>query len=123
LICKGSIERLKVPAGRNQIDEVHQNQVVTVARVTANALIVIQRIAAAIKDEAITIDFNWSWMMHVSDSSGSRLTPGAFCVAAHSTGTPLEGEPNEKARRRAFERLSAAGCADHPADTACHRGL
>jgi hypothetical protein len=41
--------------------------------------------------------------------SGSKLTPGASGVAAHSNGMPLDVDPNEKIRSRALARFSTAG--------------
>jgi hypothetical protein len=44
-----------------------------------------------------------------SHRSGSKLTPGASGVAAHSNGMPLDVDPNEKIRSRALARFSTAG--------------
>ena len=44
-----------------------------------------------------------------SERSGSKLTPGASGVAAHSSGMPLDVDPNEKIRSRALARFSTAG--------------
>src|ERR1700746_3699842 len=44
-----------------------------------------------------------------SHRSGSKLTPGALGLAAHSHGIPLDVDPNEKIRSRALARDSTAG--------------
>jgi len=49
LICRAtSSSAWRVPAGWFQVGEVHQHQIITVALVTTNSFIVVQKIAAAI---------------------------------------------------------------------------
>jgi hypothetical protein len=44
-------ERMEASAGRIQVDEIHQHKVVTVALVTTDPFIVVQKITAAIENE------------------------------------------------------------------------
>ena len=60
---RNELECLKTPASWLQIDEIHQRQVVAVALIAANSLIVVQKITAAVEDKAIAVDFNWPRMM------------------------------------------------------------
>ena len=53
------LECMEAPAGRIQVDEIHQRQVVAVALVTTDSFIVVQEITAAIENETIAIDFDW----------------------------------------------------------------
>jgi hypothetical protein len=56
-------ERMEASAGWIQVGEIHQRQVVTVALVTTDPFIVVQKITAAIENEAISINFDRSRMM------------------------------------------------------------
>jgi hypothetical protein len=56
-------ERMEASAGRIQVGEIHQRQVVTVALVTTDPFIVVQKITAAIENETISINFDRSRMM------------------------------------------------------------
>jgi hypothetical protein len=49
--------------GRLQVREIHQRQIVTVPLVTTNPFIVVQKIATAIENETIAMDFDGSRMM------------------------------------------------------------
>ena len=46
-----------------QVGEIHQHQIVTVALVTTDPFIVVQKITAAIENEAVSLDFDRSRMM------------------------------------------------------------
>ena len=49
---------MEASVGRIQVGEIHQGQVVTVALVTMDPFIVVQKITAAIENEALFVDFD-----------------------------------------------------------------
>ena len=51
---RSQFERPKASAGRIQVREIHQRQVVTVALVTTDPFVVVQKITAAIENEAVS---------------------------------------------------------------------
>src|SRR4029077_15691737 len=57
---RSQFERLEAPARRIQRREIHQRQGGTVALVTTDPFVVVQKIAAAIENETISIDFDCS---------------------------------------------------------------
>ena len=60
---RNQFERMEASARRIQVGKIHQGKVVTVALVTTDTFIVVQKIAAAIENETISIDFDRSRMM------------------------------------------------------------
>ena len=67
------VERVKTAVGRIQVGKLHQHQVVPVALVTSNPLIVVQKITAAIQNETIPIDFDRSRMVRRMPMNDRRV--------------------------------------------------
>ena len=65
-----------IPVGRVDIGKIHQGEIVTIVFVALNALVIVQKIAAAVEDQPIAVDLDPLGMMRgmaVNDRNISAL--------------------------------------------------
>src|SRR5712664_3077616 len=91
---------MEASAGRIQVGEIHQRQVVTVALVTTDPFIVVQKITAAIENETISINFDRSRMMRrmpVNDRHACLVdeSPGQNLLLIRNVTSPI-GSPMDR---------------------------